>query len=71
MKTAAEEKKARSSMTSTFSSVMNPDADRDFKHSLDQLMKHKGHYGRDYEREVVSKSLGVRANEFCMLLGHH
>ena len=40
MKSAAEEAKARSSMTSTFGSVMNPDM-RDFKLSLDQVMKQK------------------------------
>lgn len=40
MKNAAEEAKARTSMSSTFGSVMNPDA-RDFKLSLDQLMKQR------------------------------
>ena len=38
MKNPAEEKKARSSMSSTFGSVMNPDM-RDFKVSLDQVLK--------------------------------
>ena len=34
MKNAAEEKKARSSMSSTFGSVMNPDL-KDFRLTLD------------------------------------
>ena len=62
MKNPAEEKKARSSMSSTFGSVMNPDM-RDFKVSLDQVLKQKKQrgygnvYGDDYEsdhEEVVS-----------------
>ena len=53
MKSAAEEKKARSSMQSTFGSVMNPDADRDFKESLNQMMKQRASYADD-EREIVS-----------------
>lgn len=60
MKNPAEEKKARSSMSSTFGSVMNPDM-RDFKVSLDQVLKQKKRggnvYGDNYEsdhEEVVS-----------------
>ena len=56
MKSAAEEKKARTSMSSTFGSVMNPDADRDFKQSLNQLMKQKANFV-DEEQEVVSTTL--------------
>lgn len=56
MKSAAEEKKARTSMSSTFGSVMNPDADRDFKQSLNQLMKQKANFVDD-EQEVVSTKL--------------
>lgn len=56
MKSAAEEKKARTSMSSTFGSVMNPDADRGFKQSLNQLMKQKANFVDD-EREVVSTKL--------------
>ena len=39
MKSAAEERKARTSMSSTFGSVMNPDADKDFKQSLESIMR--------------------------------
>ena len=56
MKSAAEEKKARTSMSSTFGSVMNPDADRDFKQSLNQLMKQKANFVDD-DQEVVSQIL--------------
>ena len=59
MKSAAEEKKARTSMSSTFGSVMNPDTDRGFKQSLNQLMKQKANFVDD-EREVVSTKL-IRA----------
>ena len=41
MRNAAEEKKARSSMTSTFGSVMNPDADRGIKQSLESIIKRR------------------------------
>jgi len=40
MKNPAEEMKARSSMSSTFGSVMNPDM-RDFKLSLDQVLQQR------------------------------
>ena len=56
MKSAAEEKKARTSMSSTFGSVMNPDADRDFKQSLNKLMKQKANFVDD-DQEVVSQVL--------------
>ena len=56
MKSAAEEKKARSSMSSTFGSVMNPDM-RDFKLSLDQALKQRkggaGNFGDDSDGEEV------------------
>ena len=40
MKNLAEEKKARTSMSSTFGSVMNPDADN-LKLSLEQILKQR------------------------------
>ena len=63
MKNAAEEAKARTSMSSTFGSVMNPDA-RDFKLSLDQLMKQRKrgfiHDEEDSDgMDVVSFSLSL------------
>ena len=40
MKNPAEEMKARSSMSSTFGSMMNPDM-KDFKLSMDQVLKQR------------------------------
>ncbi len=45
MKNPAEEAKARTSMSSTFGSVMNPDGGRDFKLSLDQVIKQRKQQG--------------------------
>ena len=56
MKNAAEDKKARSSMSSTFGSVMNPDL-KDFKLTLDQVMKQRKKvttFDEHEELEVVS-----------------
>ena len=56
MKNAAEDKKARSSMSSTFGSVMNPDL-KDFKLTLDQVMKQRkkvNTFDEHEELEVVS-----------------
>ena len=44
MKNPAEEAKARTSMSSTFGSVMNPDG-REFKLSLDQVIKQRKQQG--------------------------
>ena len=40
MKSAAEEKKARSSMTTTFGSAMKDDT-KDFKRTLEQVLKQR------------------------------
>lgn len=48
MKNAAEEKKARSSMSSTFDSVMNPNT-KDFKLTLDQVMKQRKRTNYDFD----------------------
>ena len=56
MKNAAEDKKARSSMSSTFGSVMNPDL-KDFKLTLDQVIKQRKKvttFDEHEELEVVS-----------------
>ena len=51
MKNATEEKKARTSMSSTFGSLMNPDADRNTKQSIEQILKqrHKAAFDDDHE----------------------
>ena len=60
MKSAAEEKKARTSMSSTFGSLMNPDADKDIKQSLESIMKRRelSHLGLGHDdgdrQEIVS-----------------
>ena len=56
MKNAAEDKNARSSMSSTFGSVMNPDL-KDFKLTLDQVIKQRKKvttFDEHEELEVVS-----------------
>ena len=54
MKNPAEEKKARSSMSSTFGSVMNPDT-RDLKDSLEQVLKQRNRRGNDAGRGFDSE----------------
>lgn len=78
MKNAAEEKKARSSMSSTFDSVMNPNT-KDFKLTLDQVMKQRKRTNYDLQDqeedflEVVSTlPAGSLPNlEFALAAGNN
>ena len=68
MKNPAEEKKARSSMSSTFGSVMNPDM-RDLKGSLEQILKQRKYNqdDSDNEREVVSNPYFISVSNLKLL----
>lgn len=68
MKNPAEEKKARSSMSSTFGSVMNPDM-RDLKGSLEQILKQRKYNqdDSDNECEVVSNPYFISVSNLKLL----